>query len=207
VEIAPARLGAPVAVNPGKRQVSAKSTDGSEAKGEIELAEREVREIELTLSAKGDAAKPAVTTTVSPSTSGTSPPAKGDPVVVSPSTTASDSTNRPRTPLALGLMYGGGATAAVGLTVGIITGAMTLSKAHTVEPQCENNICAPEAKDDLNSALTLGTVSTVSFVIGVVGAAAGVVGFLLPRRPEHVAGRGFFRTFAVGPTGAFGTFQ
>ena len=44
-------VGEPVAVNPGKRIVAVKSAEGAEAKGEVELAERDTKEIELALPA------------------------------------------------------------------------------------------------------------------------------------------------------------
>jgi len=41
-------------------------------------------------------------------------------------------------------MYGGFGVVVLGVGVGLVTGGLTLSKASDVEPQCENNICAPK---------------------------------------------------------------
>jgi hypothetical protein len=206
-EIPMSIIGEPVAVNPGKRTVTAKSAEGGEVKGDIELAEREVREIELTLPARGDGTKAA------PPPTGTS---SGDKttskVEVGPPSGTSDDRDKGlvRTQLAEGLMYGGAIGGALGITVGIITGALTLSKAHAVQPQCDNNICAPDAKDDLDTALTFGTISTIGFVVGLVGVAAGVVGYMLPKKPPKArpreSRREVFHTFAIGPGGLGGSF-
>jgi hypothetical protein len=104
-------------------------------------------------------------------------------------------------------MYGGAALGAVGLGVGIVTGAMTLSTAQDVQPQCDNNICAPAASDDLDTASTLGTVSTIAFIAGVAGIAGAVIGFMLPRQRAAIPGATLtFQTIAVGPAGLRGTF-
>jgi hypothetical protein len=204
VEIASSIIGEPVAVNPGKRVVTAKGADGVEVKGEIELAEREVREIELTLPGKGGDGGKAGGTPAPASTSGTSsasspsktdatPPAAGEP----------DRRDLVRTPVARGMLYGGAIAGAVGVAAGIVTGAFTLSKAHDVTPQCDNNVCAPSAKSDLDTALTFGTVSTIAFVVGVVGCGVAVVGYLLPLRPQ---GESRPPTMMFGPGFVTGTF-
>jgi len=108
-----------------------------------------------------------------------------------------DRDRRPRTSLATGLVYGGFGVGIVGLGLGAVTGAMTLSKANKVDPQCANDICAPAAKSDLDSAKTLGTISTIGFAVGAAGVVAGVVGLLLPRER---------RVAWLGPTGIAGTF-
>jgi hypothetical protein len=186
VEVAPSIVGEPVAVNPGKRAISAKAADGSEARAEIAIAERETKEIELTLSARREASKGGGAASAS---SGVRPQLVGfgnDDVDLRPS--------GERTPLANGLVYGGFGVGAVGLIVGGITGAMTLSKASDVEPRCQNGICDPAARGDLDSARTLATVSTIAFVAGGVGAVAGVVGLFLPRKPAQHAGTGLVWT-------------
>jgi hypothetical protein len=203
VEVAPGILSEPIAVNPGKRVVSAKSSDGGEARGEIELGEREVREIELTLAPHSEAAK-----SPAPASTGPTPATSPDKPSTEPRVRgfANDDVeprSAARTPVAEGLMFGGGMAAGIGLTVGFITGALTFSKAGDVRPQCDNNICAPTAKDDLDSASTLATISTVAFAVGIAGAAAFVVGVALPRRPSPQAKH----AIVIGPGGIRGTFE
>jgi hypothetical protein len=194
VEIPPAIIGEPVAVNPGKRVVSARSAEGGEVKGEIEINEREVREIELTLPQHGEAGTVTTGPNANATISSSPPPPKTDKPLSLGSVPerAGD-----RTPLALGLMYGGAAVGALGLVVGIVAGALTFSKAGDVRTQCENNICAPEARDDLDSATTLGTVSTIGFAVGAAGAITGVIGFLLPRKSATRIG---FTAHGIGGT-------
>jgi hypothetical protein len=206
VEIASSIIGEPVAVNPGKRVVIARGEGGAEVKGEIELAEREVREIELTLPAKGGDGKAGGTSapaSTSGSASTSSPSSKTD--ATSTNGGAPDQRELVRTPVARGMLYGGAIAGAVGVAAGVVTGAFTLSKAHDVTPQCDNNVCAPAAKSDLDTALTFGTVSTIAFVVGVVGCGVAVVGYLLPLQS---ASRAEPRppTMMFGPGSVTGTF-
>lgn len=195
VEIPPAGLGEPVAVNPGRRVVTAKGADG-EVKREIELAERDAKELELPLGApeiaKSPAAKPSQGSSGSPRA-----------VVGFGNDDDRDATGD-RTTFAEVLMYGGFGLGAVGLGVGGVTGAMTFSKAADVDPLCENGICAPEAKRDLDRASTLADVSTIAFVAGGVGVALGVVGYFLPRRPRAPAARAVWRWTPAGRGAAGG---
>jgi len=212
VEIPSSILGEPVAVNPGKRVVSVKNIEGGEARGEVDIAEREAKEIELTLPSTAQSAKPAASKQPSSASSAASPPRKvagfGNDGDLGPS--------GERTPLSEGLVYGGFGLAIVGLGVGAVTGAMTLSRASDIEPQCANDICAPAARNDLDRANTLATISNIAFIAGAAGAAAGVVGLLLPRRPAHAretaavswdwSGRALRSkergTLTIGPAGA-----
>ena len=57
-EIAPLLLGEPVALNPGRHVIVAKNADGLEKRAEVDLLERDIKEVELPL----PAAKPQVVT-------------------------------------------------------------------------------------------------------------------------------------------------
>jgi hypothetical protein len=70
---------------------------------------------------------------------------------------------------------------ALGLGVGAVTGLMSLGKVRDLETQCPTKRCSPALEDTADSAKTLGTVSTIGFVVGGVGAAAGAA--LLLFRP------------------------
>jgi len=64
---------------------------------------------------------------------------------------------------------------ALGLGIGAITGAISLSKVSDVKSHCEGTSCPVAWQGDADSATTLGTVSTVSFIVGGLGVGAGVV--------------------------------
>jgi hypothetical protein len=79
------------------------------------------------------------------------------------------------------VVYGGAGVAAAGVVVGSIAGGLALSHMSTVQGACTGTICPTSVDSDLQSARTLGNVSTVAFVVAGVGATVGVVGFLWPR--------------------------
>jgi hypothetical protein len=176
VEIPASVAGEPVAVNPGKRVISAKNGEGTEVKGEIDINEREVREIDLTFPQKGEAPQPAIISKGSSNAGGGTKtdgaaPGKDEDYVV----------RENRTRGAEALIYTGLGIGAVGLLVGGFTGAMTLSAAGDIKESCENDICAPAAKKDLETATTLSTVSTIGFIAAGVGFGALIIGFVLPK--------------------------
>jgi hypothetical protein len=74
--------------------------------------------------------------------------------------------------------YVGVAVAGVGVATGTITGAIALSKASTLEAECFGTRCPRSAQSDLDTSRTMGTISTVAFVIGGLGGALAVVGWL-----------------------------
>jgi len=198
VEIPASVVGEPVAVNPGKRVVVAKGEGGLEARGEIEIAEKEVKEIEL----------------VFPEKKKQEEGSKREARIEVRGFGNDDASLRPgqRTPLADALIFGGLGLGGVGIAVGSITGVMTLSEASDLAPQCANSICAPSAKEGLDTANTLATISTISFVAGAVGLTAAIVGFSLPKgsakgkESVSVLGPGRRPAIFLGPAGLGGTF-
>jgi hypothetical protein len=63
-----------------------------------------------------------------------------------------------------------------GLAVGSVTGAMALSRKSDIDGRCPNKSDCPESvRSDLDTAKTLGLVSTVGFIAGGVGVVGGVV--------------------------------
>ena len=168
-DVASLLLGEPVAMNPGKHSVVARNADGAEKRADVELAERDAKEVELTLPV------PAPVTMV------VAPPPERPRAAASRADTQGEGG---RTTAAKALVFGGFGLALVGLAVGGVTGALTLSKAGDVKTQCANGICDPAAKGDLDSASSLATISTIGFAAAGAGALCGVVGLLLPR--SHV---------------------
>jgi hypothetical protein len=76
---------------------------------------------------------------------------------------------------------------AVGLGLGAVTGFMAMSEHSTLADECPSMQCNPmnqKASDDLSSYHTLATLSTVGFVVGGVGVAAGVILLLTQPRGD-----------------------
>lgn len=77
---------------------------------------------------------------------------------------------------------------AAGIVTGSITGTMALSKASQLKTDCPNNVCPEGQASDLDTALTLADISTVSFIIGAVGSAVGLTGVLTSSGEEERVG-------------------
>lgn len=90
--------------------------------------------------------------------------------------------------------------AGVAIGVGTATGAMTFSKARRLSEFCRQQQCFDNAGGGTyDSALTFGAVSTVSFVVGSVAAAAGVSLLFWPRQEDGDDVRIESRTVANAP--------
>lgn len=87
------------------------------------------------------------------------------------------------------IAFGAGA---LGLGVGAITGAMSLGVVGDLDSRCPSRHCTPNDEADGSRAKTLGTVSTIGFIVGAAGVAAGVVIVVTRPRRAPVA-------MAVGP--------
>jgi hypothetical protein len=94
------------------------------------------------------------------------------------------------------LAYAGVGLAAVGVVVGGVTGGLSLAKIGSVKDKCNGTLCPPTVDGDLQSARTLGTVSTVAFIAAGVGAVAGAVGLFAWPRHEVTVGAA---TVSVAP--------
>jgi hypothetical protein len=185
--------------NPGSHVASVDTDDGRHAEGTIELAERDTKTLTLTL----EAPKVMSTTpTPTPPTPAKAEPSKTPPVPSAPPR-ASQTSIHP-------LVWVGVATTGVGLVLGGITGAFAVSEANTVKGDCTlviggQNVCGPNDTGHLSTANTLGTISTVGFVVAGVGVAVLVTGLILgPVKKTDAVAR--FVPF-IGPiSGVAGTF-
>ncbi|MDB4998650.1 MAG: hypothetical protein JWM74_6082 [Myxococcaceae bacterium] len=159
-----AALSLPRKLNPGHHVVVARAAS-SEGKTEVDVKEHETRIIDVELVAGAMATAPAGTGngTVTP------PPIEPD--------------HRSKIPV---LAYAGFGVGLAGVVVGSITGIISMSKTSSLKDQCPNGKCPPSVYDsssfqsDLSSAKTMGTVSTISFIVGGVGIGVGVVALFLP---------------------------
>jgi hypothetical protein len=149
--VPPAASAAPRKVNPGRHSVVARS--GSlEKKQDFDVAERESKTVTFDL-------KPAVVGV---------PPKPEEPVVTS------SSSSLPKI-----LIFGGFGLGLVGIGVGSVTGLMSISQVSDLKQGCPNNVCRLTSQSDIDSAKSLGTISTIAFIAGGVGVGAGIVGLVL----------------------------
>jgi hypothetical protein len=151
--VPPAAAQAPRKVNPGRHTVVARSGT-LEKKQDIDVAERESKT--LTLDLKATAAR--------------TEPNDADPTTPR----ASGSSSLPKV-----LIYGGFGLGAIGIGVGAVTGLLSLSKVSDVKSTCQNDVCPTSSQGDIDSAKSLGTVSTIAFIAGGVGVGAGILGLVL----------------------------
>ncbi|AKV01306.1 hypothetical protein AKJ09_07969 [Labilithrix luteola] len=82
------------------------------------------------------------------------------------------------------LVYGGFGLAIVGAGVGGVTGVMSFLKTKDLKDQCDGNQCPPSKQNELDSTKTLGNISTVAFIAGGVGLAAGIIGLVIAPNKE-----------------------
>ena len=63
----------------------------------------------------------------------------------------------------------------MGLGIGTVAGAVSLSKINDVKGRCVDNQCLPSDRGEVNDAKTMGDVSTAAFAVGSVLGAVGLV--------------------------------
>lgn len=73
------------------------------------------------------------------------------------------------------LAYAAFGVGGVGLVLGTITGLVAIGKKSDLNSMCTDGRCPPSAQDTVDSYNTMGTLSTVGFIVGGVGIAAGAV--------------------------------
>ena len=168
VTIPAAAVGVPRKLNPGSHKIVARAGD-LEGHADVSVAERESKTVTVDLAPPAPAASAPTPAT---------PPEGGS---------VDDGGSSSGHGKSYTLAFVGFGVGVVGIAVGSITGAMSLSKTSTLKDQCPNDAC-PDAtwnsssfQDDKSSAQTLGTVSTIAFIAGGAGIAVGVVGLLLAK--------------------------
>ena len=169
VEVPKALIGVKRPVNPGKHRVQAGT-----ATREVTLREGQSLEVSLNPST---ASNPTV-----------APPTGTEPTPPEPAssaaTTTADTTAKPgskqRVAAWVSLGVGGAGLLASGITAGLAA-----SKKDSLSADCPDNACFPNAHDDADSYNSLRTISTVGFIVGAVGAAAGVTLLLTAPRNDQ----------------------
>jgi hypothetical protein len=169
VQVPAAAVSLPRKVDPGHHVIVAKAA-AAEGTQEIEIHEKEQKQVQVTLSAASV-----------PPSSGGEPPANPEATPEEQTTSHSPSW----------ITWAGVGLAGVGVVAGSITGILELSKASALSDECSKvavngkKACAnPQSQSDLSTAQTLATISTVSFIAAGVGAAVAlgslVVGHPVP---------------------------
>jgi hypothetical protein len=188
----PEVLGKPRKLDPGHHVVTAKAA-GLEGKRELDVAEKESKDVSIELPAPGTPTEAATD----------EPPA------------AEESTSRGNKVM----IFGGFGLAAAGLITGSITGVVAISKANSIKGSsaCEDGgtVCGTSVDGNLSTGKTMATVSTVSFIVAGVGAAIGITGFFVggsstpaakpADAPETSAAR-VVPWIGIGSAGVRGTF-
>lgn len=73
------------------------------------------------------------------------------------------------------------------LATGITTGLIAVGKHDSLSQGCPNNTCTPSYSDELNSFRTYRTISTIGYVVGLVGLGAGVTILTLSARDSRAS--------------------
>jgi hypothetical protein len=168
--LAPELVGVEMPINPGSHVVTAAAPGGDETSVTVTIAEGAKQRFELTVAAPVVKAQP---TSAKPSR-----------VVTSPQDRAAPAAHWQKP-----AGYVAGAIGVAGLATGIVTGSMAQSHYSQVKSECPNHTCVDGSSgaDELASFRTLRTVSTVGYIVGGVGLAAGVTLIVLAPRSERAA--------------------
>ncbi|HVH48153.1 MAG TPA: PEGA domain-containing protein [Labilithrix sp.] len=175
--VSSAGLGLRRPVDPGAHVIKAEAPGYKPAETSFQVAESATAEAKLRLekaAASAVAAAPAEAAT---------PAAGNDAKPAELSTSKS-----PKKTLAIVAFGVGGA----GLVLGAVTGVLALGKHGDLEGQCPNGKCPNDVSGDVDSYKTMGLLSTVGFIVGGVGLAAGAV--LWFTAPKETATTGGYKT-------------
>lgn len=175
------------AVNPGEHVVRVTAEGCLPTDGKFSVTEGEATEVKLNLEVDPNAHK-------APTTAPTGIEPKTWSAAAGPGTdrgTSSGSSQRTLGFVALGV---GG----VGLVTGGITGVLAMGKHSTLARECTGGSCPPSQSSTLDSYRTLGTVSTIGFIVAGVGAATGLALILTAPKTPPAASSARQVTVTVG---------
>jgi hypothetical protein len=149
-EIPPAALMAKRAIDPGHHVVTANVEGGAPQTAEVDLAEKENKELSIDLAA---------TPSSTPQETDAPP-------------------SEPRTNHVVSFV--GFGVGAAGIITGSVTGLLAISSFNSAKSKgCVNSRCPPAAYGDLDTANAMATTSDVAFIVGGIGVAVGIVGLFV----------------------------
>ncbi|WP_437303348.1 tetratricopeptide repeat protein [Sorangium sp. So ce388] len=179
-----AALNAPFPIDPGRHRVGAAAPGKKEWSTAVEVPSEQAS-IVVTIPALEDEPPPGA---LAPRAAAAPRPREPKPPADSTGTTL----------MAIGFSVG-----AVGLVVGAVAGALTLSKSDALAEVCTDDRCPPSWAGELSTAKTLANVSNAGFAALAVGAGVGVAGLLMQPSRSATAGASAALTPVLGP-GALG---
>ena len=189
VSVGRVELGVALPTDPGKHAVHAAAPGKVDWDGQADVPAEGSASVEVPPLADAPAPPASAPAATPPSTSS----------ATSSATPTSTSPPPSRVPVLAWVGFGVGAA---GLVVGTVTGIVAISKANAVKGECNTTaFTCPPGNSDLSTGQTMGNVSTVGFVVGGVGVAAGVVALFL-LRPSPPPATGLHVEPYVGPGAA-----
>lgn len=176
-----AALGQPRSMNPGPHVVTARVGSGVETRATFDMREGEARDVEMTVA----------------------PPPAEEPAAAPPPARYED---RPKPEKKTsGLATVGFGIAIAGGAIGVITGAVALSKKSDLDDACIDKGCGRELHGELDSARSWAGISTASFILGGVGAGLGLIGLASSGSSNNTGAR-VTPVIGLGGAGVHGSF-
>jgi hypothetical protein len=155
----------PVVLDPGNYVVAASAPGFATARTDITLRAGDDRAVELTLEPESSAATDG---------SGDLPGGDREPAG------GSDAPAEPQASPFWAMAAAGFTISGVALTLGAVTGILSLRDATELNEQCgDDRVCPPDLQGKLDRSRALGHTSTASFAVGGAAAAIGIVGMAL----------------------------
>jgi hypothetical protein len=143
-----------------------------------------------------------------------SPAAQGPQVAPPLLATGATAAARPASGDSRALAYGAFGLGGAGIVVGAVLGVITLNTKSKLDALCgpSKRTCPTSSQSDIDAIQTTSTISTVGFIVGIVGLALGTVIAAWPRPPadSHTGtpeARRLTPWFGVGAGGLTGTFE
>ncbi len=165
LELGAPSLSLPLPIEPGTHKIVVRAAGRVDRTVDVTLTEGESKRVEVEVGPVDPTPRAEAPTSPPPNTTADAAPSSLHPLV-----------------------FVGFGVGAVGLGVGAVTGVMALGAGSDAKTACPNGVCRDQkALDDATSGQTLGTVSTIGFVVGAAGAAVGIYGLTL--KPKKADGR------------------